>query len=433
MVLYHANGRVVKAHEDYLEKEAQEHSRLCQYDDQAEFARARDTNARNKKDMRVYIVVGEQFEYRELYGRFIQGKIMDGFKIKQSGRLPPRGLDRRTLMRCSSLADGYFTSNPGEIELKIPIIYPRHHIAGKYHPIYDDQMAHVREGEITAYIIPWLRKMERLLKTKEECLKKRKGDPKKPVTIPLSELPAVGIPESLLEKIHLYNVMLQFGISSHFQRPLVDALILQMYQTNLSNCHLDTLEMTVCRFYSRGMAILDPVINHLIGTYFLRTATDRANPIPPDNLRRLNLVENNAVTEETRYLPREAAREWLEYKNVQPDLRKYYPEDTVSLPPRLEVLGHCIRHWSGVRRNGGTAAAHTGFPLNVGRVFKYYRRKPTDVVRPKHGDGNTRRNIDYADYSTYRLKKTEYFHNNPPGAAPSFPSVPDSNSDGEPR
>jgi hypothetical protein len=424
MVLYHANGRVIKTHEDYLEKEAQKHIRLCHYDDQAGFARARDTNARNEKNMRVYIVVGEQTEYRELYGRFLQGKLLNGFDLKQSGRLPPRGLDRRTLMKCSSLADEYFTSNPGKIQLKIPVLYPRHHSAGKYRTIYDDQMAHVREAEITAYIIPWLRKMEKLLKTKEESLKKTKSDPKKPVTIPLSELPTIGIPESLLEKIHLYNVMLQLGISSHFQRPLVDALVLQMYQTNLSNCHLDTLEMTVCRFYSRGMAILDPVINHLIGTYFLRSAADRANPIPPDDLRRLNLVENNAGSEETRYLPRATAREWLQYKNVQPDLRKDYPEDTISLPPRLEVLGHCIRHWSGVRRNGSTAAAHTGFPLNVGRVFKYYRRKPTDAVRPKQKDGgNARRNTDYADYSTYRLRKSDYFHNNAPGAAPSSPSV----------
>lgn len=42
MVLYHANGRVVKAHEDYLEQEAQKHATSNGYDDQAGIAKKKD-------------------------------------------------------------------------------------------------------------------------------------------------------------------------------------------------------------------------------------------------------------------------------------------------------------------------------------------------------------------------------------------------------
>jgi hypothetical protein len=441
MVLYHANGRVVKAHEDYLEQAAQKQINIHHYDDQAVIAKKKDAKDAGEKKKRVYLRVGEQY-WRELYENADSGlvpNLLKGFDQEtQSELFPPGGLDRMTLMGCSSLADEYFTFNPGKTELRLPVDYPRWHldyknryasadkyeIAGeKFDPeIKDGQMAYIREREIAEYIIPWLKEMERVLGKKTKT--------------PIDKLPAIELPEHLLEMIHLYNAMLQLGIASHFQRQLVDELILRMYQTNLSHCHLDTLEMTVCRFYSRGIAILDPVINHFVGTYFLRSAADRANSLPPDDLiilREATSTEDDREVLE-KYLIPGTTRDWLEYKNVKPDLREKYPDDTISLPPRLEVLGHCIRHWSGVRRNGSTAAAHTGYPLNVGRVFKYYRRRPTDAVRPKQKNGgNARRNIDYADYSTYRLKKSEYFQNNPPGnitpPAPAPPPVPDPESE----
>jgi hypothetical protein len=402
MVLYHANGQVMKAHEGYLEQAARKkaedpHNR---YEEQIEVAKAKDPNARDARDISVYIVVGVQGEYRELYANefsALMDNVLEGFvSSTASGRLPPEGLDRRTLMRCSSLADDHFTFEPRATELHLPVTYPRHHLNRQYYDRKDDQMAYVREEEITAYIIPWLNEMESKL-----------DNP----AIELEDLPQIGYPDLLLGKIHLYNVMLQLGIASRFQRPLVDALILQIYQTNLNECHLDTLEMTVCRFYSRGVAILDPVINHFIGTYSRRTTADRANPKPLDALRILPDVptEDNR-TDDIRYLPVGTTREWLEFRNVRPDPRLDYPDDTVSLPPRLEVLGHCIRHWSGLRRNGSTAAAHMGFPLNVGRVFKYYRRRPTSPVHSVWG--SRYRNRHYADYSTHRLKKVKHFHEN---------------------
>jgi hypothetical protein len=439
MVLYHSDGRVVKAHEDYLEQQAQNHINDNHYDDQARIVRASDPKARDEKKQRVQIRVDKQC-WEELYGRFVTGKTLTGFDVGDQDPaapppppIPPEGLDIRTLMRCSSLADEFFTFKPGETVVTLPVCYPRYHRAGAYatvNEIHDIQMAYIREDEITAYIIPWLKEMESIFQKNLERVKKKtkNGVPNEPEIIPLTQLASIGIPELLLEKIHLYNAMLQLGIATHFQRPLVDALILQMYQTNLQDCHLDTLEMTVCRFYSRGMAILDPVINHFVGTYSLRSATERGAPTPPEV--KILLRE---VTGEEQYLPPNTTRSWLEYKNVRPDPRRDYPDDMISLPPLLEVLGHCIRHWSGVRRNGSTAAAHTGFPLNVGRVFKYYRRKPTDVIRPKRkrdGDSNKdpRRNTDYADYSTHRLRKNRYFLNNPPGGN----TAPPTNS-GNPR
>ncbi|KAF1935645.1 hypothetical protein EJ02DRAFT_428249 [Clathrospora elynae] len=91
---------------------------------------------------------------------------------------------------------------------------------------------------------------------------------------------AMEIPADLLEKIHLYNAMLQLGLPKFVQLPLIDTLVLQMYKTNLSACHLDTLEITIGRFYSRGVAILDPVLNHLIGTYYFHSLADCTHPEP---------------------------------------------------------------------------------------------------------------------------------------------------------
>jgi hypothetical protein len=171
------------------------------------------------------------------------------------------------------------------------------------------------------------------------------------------------------------------------------------------------LEMTVCRFYSRGVAILDPVINHFIGTWPLRSSADRQNAEPPQKLRVLLKEPQHEQEAEKTYLPHGADRKWLDFKEL-PAHRKDFPEDTVSLPPRLEVLGHCIRHWSGIRRNGSTAAAHTGFPLNVGRVTKYYRRQRTNPIRTEENDEQ----LNYVDYSTYRLAGEKQSLKHPPGA-----------------
>ncbi|KAH7082320.1 hypothetical protein FB567DRAFT_605670 [Paraphoma chrysanthemicola] len=415
MVLYHPDGRVDKAHEDYLERQAQEDATKNNYDDQIDVVKNK-LKARmpSEEDSRVQIVVDEQ-HFKELYyhqDSELKPGVLPPFDNIEEGTYPKdkTGLDRNTLIACSSTAEDYFAYEPDGNALHLPVCYPRKRNLRDI----DNQMALIRGQEIENYLVPWLQEIER------HVLANSKDPKTRPVTKgALKELkaalPEIRIPEELLEKIHLYNVMLQLGIRSYFQRPLIDALVLHMYRTRLNQCHLDTLELTVCRFYSRGIAVLDPVLNHLIGTYAFRSLNDRQNPRPSPAHRSLpddmDEAEDERLDTEL-YLPKGTKRLWLDYSNVRPNDRTRYPNDTVILPPRLEVLAHCIRHWSGVRRNGSTVAAHTGYPLNVGRVRKYYRRGPTSPIRHAAGD----KGVHYVDYSTYRLRKTTRYSSHGPGS-----------------
>jgi hypothetical protein len=388
MVLYQANGRVVKAHEDYLEQEARRNADLDKnrYTDQIEIVKKKDPSAVEIKNKQVSIIVDEQY-YDELYywaGTYT-GKRLSNFSVNKKEK--EDGIDRRTLMTCSSLAEEYFTFEPDATELHLPACYPRKHHTGwgekqpqfleyykdstilvpekRYTEGEDNQMAYIRMAEIRKYIVPWLKKMEHLMEN---------GCPE--------EGPhQIKIPSNLEEKIHLYNAMLQLGIASHFQKLLIHGLLEQMYQTDLQQCHLDVLEMTVGRFHARGVPILDPILNHLVGTYSLRAARDRHISDNPDRLTTTNGEKHSDERKDKDlYLPKCTQRSWLNFTAVKPDARHDYPDDTVSVPPRLEVLGHSIRHWSGVRRNGSTAAATTGYPLNVGN-YPTYRLHNSKRVR----------------------------------------------------
>ncbi|KAH7070617.1 hypothetical protein BKA63DRAFT_476019 [Paraphoma chrysanthemicola] len=442
MVLYHPDGRVIKAHEDYLEQQAQKDANE-RYDDQIDVVKNKlKEQMTSKEDSRIQIVVDKQHFTELYYSQYseLEREVLPRFDNIEEGTYPKDelGLDRNTLIACSSAAEDYFTYEPNGNDLHLPVCYPRKHVINikynefvesykdmegaesglkarkKYLRQIDDQMALVRGQEIEKYIVPWLQNMEKhVLKNHKDPKKRRHTEGT--LNELKAALPQICIPEGLLEKIHLYNVMLQLGIRSYFQRPLIDALVLHMYRTGLNQCHLDTLEMTICRFYSRGIAVLDPVLNHLIGTYAFRSLNDRQNPTPSPAHRNLSDGMDKAEDErqdEQLYLPKGTKRLWLEYSNVKPNSREKYPDDTVILPPRLEVLGHCIRHWSGVRRNGSTVAAHTGYPLNVGRVRKYYRRGPTSPIRHSAGD----KGIHYVDYSTYRLRKTASYSLHRPGS-----------------
>jgi hypothetical protein len=299
------------------------------------------------------------------------------------------------------------------------------------------------------------------------------------------------IPEELLNKIHLYNAMLQLGLPSFIQRPLIDKLVDQMYRTNLNACELEILEITVGRFYSQGVPVLDPVLCHFVGTYPLRMLQDRQisrrlevpkvvdghNDQSTDQREEPEAPRNTDAppkgeTEKTEKANTEGINEhWdltLQFDFSESDRRyldfaeyrggrRDFPHDTFVLPPKLPVLGHSIRHWSGIRRNGNTAAAHTGLPLNVGRVLKYHRRSSGDRIYPKPRDGHsgpgsrkrkrsemeaeanerteetTDPNVEeaeedpysddivtkhYAEYATHRLARLEYFQRYPPGSAP---------------
>ncbi|EOA90067.1 uncharacterized protein SETTUDRAFT_102576 [Exserohilum turcica Et28A] len=387
MVVYNASGRVEIAYEEYLEQEAKKASEQAygQYLDQIEVCKQR---AGPKSTNDVQIIIDTQ-HFRTLYCEARDGWGSDfewitGFEQDETTTISRR-VCRETLILCSSTARDHFTYNPGDDQLHLPVVYPRAHRQPPKE--LDDQMAFIRAKEIEEYVLPWLDKVKKWRTAENKQHRELLANPGGPI--------AMDIPTPLLDKIHLYNVMLQLGLPRFIQRPLVEALISQLNRTRLSACHLDTLEITVGRFYSRGLAILDPVINHVIGTYYLRTLDDRRHPEPAGRSR--SKKQGQAATTAVQAGPKDRVRadgsletrfheEYPSPVDFGKTKRKYLKfaeqdarrselvHDTYILPPELAVLGHCVRHWSGVRRNGSVAAAHTGFPLNTGLSRTFVRR-----------------------------------------------------------
>jgi hypothetical protein len=363
MVLYHANGRVVKAHEDYLEREAAKHATApkIQYEDQIEVCKKHTPEAR-EQEKRAGIIIDHQVWYTLYFKNrgTLWEEIPDFQRPDPSEPIPEKGVDRATLMKCSTYADEYFRYHPDEVELHLPVCYPRIHRGGQYQYRDDDQMAYIRPEEIENYIVPWLNEMESHLKTirgskgKEKerpVVPYRKGDDGNiPGYNPVSGIPKVKIPEDLLEKIHLYNCMLQLGLPSFIQRPLIDALVSEIYRMPLQDCHLEVLEMTVARFYSLGIAVLDPVLSHLVGTYAFRSVQDRQHGGPEENAApntNQNAAPDTTPSAEdltpqsiaddfkaTKYSFdfSQSTRQLLTYSD-HPGKRLKYPNDTFILPP----------------------------------------------------------------------------------------------------
>ncbi|EUC41345.1 hypothetical protein COCMIDRAFT_106413 [Bipolaris oryzae ATCC 44560] len=424
MVLYEEDGRVVIVHEKYLEEEAEKERGSVRekypYTDPINVCKQRN-GPKSTEDVKIII---ESQIFKTLYCEKMFGWGSDFEYIKsfrqREDKILSGSLCRETLILCSSFAKDHFTYNPDSNELRLPVSYPQ--AKGVNQP--DDQLAYIRADEIEAYIFPWLDKVKAYMnsprsnQTTSQKMKDYLTNPNGPI--------AMRIPSSLLEKIHLYNCMLQLGLPKFIQSPLIDALIHQLYKTKLSACHLDTIEITICRFYSRGIAILDPVINHLIGTYSLRSLPDRNHPkpagkrkhkykdyLPPqtkelaaDDVVRLDgTLEIKFENEIVRAVDfSETNRRYLKFTRYEVSRGKL-GKDSCLLPPVLPVLGHCIRHWSGVRKNGGTAAAYTGLPLNVGWGKKFAGR----------GDGVLAEEGDYEVEGGNRLVGWGYFRANGPG------------------
>jgi hypothetical protein len=456
MVLYHANGRVVQAHEDYLEQQAQSIAKECDYVDQINVYKQRNAV---KSTNEVQIIIKKQV-YRTLYcERAGDSEILEKFGQTNQYKIPTT-VDRRILVACSTFAQDYFTHNPEKNDLHLPVCYPEAHKRGSHSrnsesensDQEDDkvgrQMAFIRPEEIKNYVIPWLKRMQE----KFDKAGAAHSEPPRGSTTPLKrtrlaqslvswsdQSVVMGIPERLVDKIHLYNAMLQLGLPKFVQLPLIDVLVLQMYRTKLEACELDALEHTIGRFYSRGVAVLDPVLNHFIGTYSFRSLGDRTKPEPSGHSARLaddtdaagkelakgtteeNSTESgaiDAINEEQANSTTTKAdnnksdlgpekwkekRRYLEYCDLDAN-RKDYSRDTYILPPELPVIGHSIKHWSGVRQNQSTAAAHTGFPLNIGKYKKLIRRNSKDAIDKK----------DWVEEETNRLiGQTEYQENSP--------------------
>ncbi|KAF2477078.1 uncharacterized protein BDR25DRAFT_309384 [Lindgomyces ingoldianus] len=341
-------------HDNYLDGKAHKAASDKNYDDQAMIAARMQPDPETEwPPYQVYITISAQILRKPYSGRDDQKWNYDK-ELDNSGLLPtwrkdgedsarsyitneeprmefPDRMHKMTLMRFSGLANEYFTFNPKEGVLPLPVRYPRQHIMGEVLPGYRDEkhysnphMAYIHRKTVAERIIPWFLEAAKV------------KPPKKPKHF--------DIPDNLMDKIHLYNAMLQLGMDQWLIRPLTQALCEQMFQTDLVNCHLDVLEATICRLYSQGLPILDPVVNHLIGTYALRTPEDRRN-----------------------------VRDQLEYKRENAQ-RPNFPEDERLVPPQLPLLGHCIKHWSGVLEDDTISAAHLGNPLNVGVVYHRYDR-----------------------------------------------------------
>ncbi|KAI1538053.1 hypothetical protein PtrSN002B_005251 [Pyrenophora tritici-repentis] len=249
MVLYHANGRVVIAHETYLENLAQQVANSYKYVDQVH-----EYNKRNRPvhaDNQVEIHIEEQIF--KTVGGYRSGSDWEHLDAFDNAAVTIGRVDRATLRFVSNLADDHFRYNPDNNRLCLPV---RH-------------MAYIRSEEITQFIFPWLLEVKEIVNP-EKVPNQQNPTPPAPIT-----LPSMQMPDDFVGKIHLYNAMLQLGLPKSIQKPLIDALVLQMYQTTLNACHLDVLEITVGRFHARSLPVLDTVLNHFAGTYAFRPPEDR--------------------------------------------------------------------------------------------------------------------------------------------------------------
>jgi hypothetical protein len=202
MVLYHASGRVVIAHENYLEQQARKAALDSGYVEQIDvWLHRRDTVASTQP---VRIAIDAQ-RFKTLYceqkdgsGEGSNWEHIDDFR--QDATTIERDIDRDTLRRCSTLADEYFTYNPDSNRLNLPVRYARQHISnqgsmtpavfqtqwpgrvyvpGKRHAHQtDSQMAFIRPTEIENCIIPWLERVQGALESAKKTKDKGKGKAK---------------------------------------------------------------------------------------------------------------------------------------------------------------------------------------------------------------------------------------------------------------
>jgi len=239
MVLYHANGRVVEQHDQYLDDEARNLANHYRYIEQIDICNQKTADPSTDN---VEIIIDEQ-EYRTLYcEREGYWETIKKFRRKTAYHIPTT-VDRATLRKCSTFADDHFTYNPGAKTLHLPVRYPRQHHAAlgelsthdfniNYHFCVngkrlaeqpDDQMAFIRPEEINVYVIPWLQKVQGQINRKGGELDEE-DDARPPKETRRARQPTgpdvaitMGIPDALDEKIHLYNAMLQLGLPKFVQ------------------------------------------------------------------------------------------------------------------------------------------------------------------------------------------------------------------------
>jgi hypothetical protein len=436
--------RAIPDHESTLTAKAAAHRKDFRYDDQAGVVDEQRTKHPPADDPieRVTILVYNQ-KFQTLYSSESDEPHNENYVQENELRCPSAaedpGIRKSTLMKCSSLAKELFTFEPDSRELELPIWWPRKHIHGEQIPSnrgyiirHNCYLSWIDYNTVDTVIVPWLRNVEgwedelvNLASSHAAAEKKRidrdaaeraagkdygdaEGSEARPYIPRKETIPVPIVPSDLAGKINLYNVMLHLGVPKFIQKDTIEALVKQMHQRKLQDCELELVDITIGRFQSLSVGVLDPVINHLVGTYGFRDhTTDR------------ELVNRICTREDPQN---------LEYGSQNAG-RVEYDQDTVIVPPKLPVLAHNIRHWSGVRhRNGDARAAHVGYPLNVGKVLKYWRRSSTEPIlarrpdtteshRSKTNDGKMYgvEDLNYTEYSTYVLQNYKEYYTHIPG------------------
>jgi hypothetical protein len=273
------------------------------------------------------------------------------------------GLDKQMFMMFSHEARDHFTYNPDSCRLPLPVKYPRKHVEGKkiYEERDDKWTAFVKPEPIQNSIVPWLHALSAL----------------RPGRHHRNTFPRIGRPEELRDKINLYNSMLQLGIPKFFQRKLIEELCMDIYSARLSEDVEDfyLLEMTIGRFNAQTVPVLDPVLCCLTGSFGLRDSDERREIRPYPYRKNQNDSENRPYSYGLKPFKRESRT-----ATEKPE------DDELILPPKRPVIGHCLKHWSGVRENGDRRAAHVGYPLHIGPSI-YYHVRGTKRQKTDHPGG----------------------------------------------
>ena len=222
MVLYHANGCVVIAHENYLEQQARKATLDNSYVEQTDVCLHRRDTAASTQPVRI-IVDSQRFkilycEQKDGSGKGIDWEYIGNF-LQDDEFETSRDIDRDTLRRCSTLADEYFTYNPDENHLHLPVRYARQHVSnqGNMSPTVfqnhwprsdvpgtrhvrqtDFQMAFIRPDEVRDVITPWLKKVQGAIESTKKTKYEEKEKQRQKKTPQRIDLQPTGRKMSLL-------------------------------------------------------------------------------------------------------------------------------------------------------------------------------------------------------------------------------------------
>lgn len=305
--------------------------------------------------------------FRTLYERaFGNSPIIEPYHVDKSVLIPPKDedpLDTETLIFCSNETRHLFEGDSKLAEVRLPAEYSRKHYENTrgytWRHDVDDYYSYVQPAAIQKYIVPWLRKMEQIKTNGGKFNMEGKVNIKDGSgLLPQIEIPRG--PDQMEDRIHVYNSMLHLGILKYFQEPLIAELCDDVYNNKIKDSHLELLDITIGRFNSQAVAVLDPVLCCFTGAFNKRVRKERLliqpNPANPDG----------SVSSGT-----------LKYGHLKVPRRLGEtpgPNDTPIIGPGLPVLGHCLRHWSLVDEKGDRTG--TGYPLD------YFESPRPDIRHP---------------------------------------------------